>query len=179
MALINASAGALIDYCKCLHVSLNAASEGSGYFKELHRCCKRELVTVCVINDPSELLYPGFTSAESQAGFRFHSCSLLGEFLLSRHGPLCFRISTQVSFIAALFRGCLLKIPVCTGFQIPFYSLLNHIIDYQENLREVLALCFEKAKYDTVLRNLFLGWLPGNGKSVSIGDLASGRSSML
>lgn len=52
------------------------------------------------------------------------------------------------------------------SFQIPSYSLRSGIINYKENLREVLALCFEKAKCDTVLRNLFLDWLLMEGKSV-------------
>lgn len=62
-ALINAFATAPIDYCKCLHVSLNVASEGSGYFKELHCYRKRELITAHVKNDPSAPLSPRFTSA--------------------------------------------------------------------------------------------------------------------
>lgn len=50
------------------------------------------------------------------------------------------------------------------SFQIPSYSLLSGIINDKENLREVLALCFEKAKCDAVLRNPFLDWLLMEGK---------------
>lgn len=52
------------------------------------------------------------------------------------------------------------------SFQIPSYSLLSGIINYKENLREVLALYFEKAKCDTILRNFFLDWLLMEGKPV-------------
>lgn len=69
------------------------------------------------------------------------------------------------------------KIPVCASFQMPFYSLLSRIINHQETLREVLALCFQKARHEAVLKKLFLSWLPGKGKSVTIRDLASGRFS--